>query len=124
MDGLQPYGIPKSEVTVNRVCLASGSDGEWLSTRMELGRHTRAVLHPPQSPFAEPDAVASGAQDLCACTCADGEGCMLWKRDQPWVGRGASGRGTVAILKYKPTMLIAATVLFRATPVTPLVARR
>ena len=36
---------------------------------------------------------------------------MLWKKDGLWMERGSSGRGTTAVLKYKPTMVISATVV-------------
>ena len=57
--------------------------------------------------------VAGGCPFEDAQRAASGEGCMLWQQDAPWSPRGTAGRGTTAVLKYKPTLLIAATVLDR-----------
>lgn len=40
-----------------------------------------------------------------------GEGLMIYDQRQPWRARGASGRPTDAILKYKPTVLTTGTVI-------------
>lgn len=88
------FGVPASQ----EVVLA----GTTTRARLALNDDDSAGWLAPQvNPF----------QQVALAARASGEGCMLWRQDGLWEARGRNSRGTEAIVKYKPVMIIAPRVV-------------